>query len=135
MVKMDFNLKEGLKGKAEMEVTSKDTALSFGSGAVEVFATPIMVGLMENASLKAVDELLPEDYTTVGTHLDISHISATPIGMKVTAQAELIKIEGKALTFKVEVYDEVEKVGEGTHQRFIVSLEKFMGKCNSKLNK
>ncbi len=132
---MDFNLKEGLKGKAEMEVTSKDTALSFGSGAVEVFATPIMVGLMENASLKAVDELLPEDYTTVGTHLDISHISATPIGMKVTAQAELIKIEGKALTFKVEVYDEVEKVGEGTHQRFIVSLEKFMGKCNSKLNK
>ena len=135
MVKMDFNLKEGLKGKAEMEVTSKDTALSFGSGAVEVFATPIMVGLMENASLKAVDELLPEDYTTVGTHLDISHISATPVGMKVTAQAELIKIEGKALTFKVEVYDKVEKVGEGTHRRFIVPLEKFISRCNSKLEK
>lgn len=132
---MDFYLKEGLKGKAEMEVTSKDTALSFGSGGVEVFATPIMVGLMENASLKAVDELLPESYTTVGTHLDVSHISSTPIGMKVTAQAELIKIEGKVLTFKVEVYDEIEKVGEGTHQRFIVSLEKFMGKCNRKLNK
>lgn len=132
---MDFNLKEGLQGKVERIVEEKDTALSFGSGGVTVFATPMMVGMMENASLKAVDKFLPEGYTTVGTHLDVSHMAATPVGMKVRAQSKLVKIEGKALTFKVEVYDEVEKVGEGTHQRFIVPSEKFLEKCNGKLEK
>lgn len=132
---MDFQLKEGLQGKVERIVGEKDTAQSFGSGEVGVFATPIMVGMMENASLRAVDKFLPEVYTTVGTHLNVSHIAATPVGMKVTAQAELIKLEGRVLTFKVEVYDDVEKVGEGTHKRFIVSSERFLEKCNGKIEK
>lgn len=135
MINMDFNLREGLQGKVERIVEEKDTALSFGSGGVTVFATPMMVGMMENASLKAVDKFLPEGYTTVGTHLDVSHMAATPVGMKVRAQSKLVKIEGKALTFRVEVYDKVEKVGEGTHRRFIVPLEKFISRCNSKLEK
>ncbi|RBP38479.1 thioesterase family protein [Garciella nitratireducens] len=132
---MDFNLKEGLKAKAEMTVTDKDTALSFGSGEVKVFATPVMIGLMENASLKAVDKLLPQGHATVGTYLEVRHLSATPVGMKVTAQAELVKIEGRTLIFQVEVYDEVEKIGEGIHHRFIVPLENFIEKCNDKLKK
>lgn len=115
-------------GKVESIVSMKETAIAFGSGGVEVYATPMMIGLMENASLKAVDNFLPEGYATVGTYLDVSHIAATPVGMKVWAEAELIEIDGKALTFKVEVFDEVEKIGEGKHKRFIVSLERFMEK-------
>ena len=78
---------------------------------------------------------MPEGYATVGTQVNVSHISATPLGMKVWAKAELIKIKGKALTFKVEAFDEVEKIGEGTHDRFIISLEKFIEKTNGKLNR
>ena len=132
---MSFNLKEGMVGQVETIVSEKNTAMAFASGGVEVFATPMMIGMMEKASLSAVDSFLPEGYATVGTHVDISHISATPLGMKVWAKAELIKIKGKALTFKVEAFDEVEKIGEGTHDRFIISLEKFIEKTNGKLNR
>lgn len=129
---MKFNVKEGMEGKVEMVVEDKDTALQFGSGGVEVFATPMMIGLMENASLKAVDEFLPEGYGTVGTHLDVKHLGATPVGMKVWATAKLMEIDRKALTFHVEAFDEVEKIGEGTHKRFIIEVEKFLEKSKKK---
>lgn len=129
---MKFNVKEGMEGKVEMVVEDEDTALQFGSGGVEVFATPMMIGLMENASLKAVDEFLPEGYGTVGTHLDVKHLGATPVGMKVWATAKLIEIDRKALTFHVEAFDEVEKIGEGTHKRFIIEVEKFLEKSKKK---
>lgn len=132
---MEFNLKEGMVGQVETIVSEKNTAMAFASGGVEVFATPMMIGMMEKASLSAVDSFLPEGYATVGTQVNVSHISATPLGMKVWAKAELIKFKGKALTFKVEAFDEVEKIGEGTHDRFIISLEKFIEKTNGKLNR
>lgn len=129
---MEFNLRTGLQAKVEVTVELKDTAEAFGSGGVKVFATPLMIGLMENAALKAVDPELPEGYATVGTHLDVKHLAATPVGMKASALAELIEIDGKRLVFKVEAFDEVEKIGEGLHERYIIQMDKFLKKVNQK---
>ncbi|MFZ5354798.1 MAG: thioesterase family protein [Bacillota bacterium] len=129
---MDFDLKCGMSAEVERVVRESDTAASFGSGEVKVFATPVMIGMMENAALKAVDPFLPEGYVTVGLSLNVKHIAATPVDMKVRAAAELLKIEGKKLTFKIEAYDEVEKIGEGTHERYIINLEKFIPKAMAK---
>lgn len=129
---MEFNLTVGLEAKVELVVQQKDTAEAFGSGGVKVFATPLMIGLMENAALKAVDPILPTGFATVGTQLDVKHMAATPIGMKASARAELVEIDGKRLVFKVEAYDEVEKIGEGMHERYIIQMEKFLSKVNSK---
>ncbi|PLX31232.1 MAG: thioesterase [Clostridiales bacterium] len=123
---MDFNLKIGMKAKMEIVVKESETAASYGSGGVRVYATPAMIGLIENTSLNAVDPFLPEGYATVGTHLDVKHLAATPVGMKVTATAELIEIDRKKLVFKVEAFDEKDKIGEGTHSRFIIEKEKFL---------
>ena len=131
---MDFNLSIGMQAKVELTVQQKDTAEAFGSGGVKVFATPLMIGIMENAALKAVDPHLPEGFATVGTHLDVKHLAATPIGMKVNAVAELIEADGKRLVFKVEAYDEVEKIGEGLHERYIIQMDKFLSKVNKKGN-
>lgn len=119
-------LEIGLKTSVELIVEEKDTAAAFGSGNVLVLATPMMVTLMENAALKAVQEHLEVGMTTVGTHLDVSHKAATPLGMKATAEAELIEIKGKKLIFKVVARDEKEIIGEGTHTRYIVETEKFL---------
>ncbi|HHV65888.1 MAG TPA: thioesterase family protein [Peptococcaceae bacterium] len=124
-------LQVGLKGRSETVVTLANTAKTVGSGTLEVFATPMLVALMENAAIKALD--LPEDQTSVGTYLDVRHLAATPVGMKVWAEAELIEIEGRKLVFKLMAYDEKEQIGEGKHERFIVNCEKFISKANSKL--
>ena len=129
---MDYNLKTGLTATIETTVTKEDTAKKFGSGGVNVFATPMMVGLMENAALKAVDPHLPEGYTTVGTRLEINHIAATPVGLRVWAKAVLTKIDGKKLVFNVEAFDQKEKIGDGLHERFIVNLEKFTQRALAK---
>ncbi len=109
---MEFNLVVGLKEKQEKTVTMNDTAKVFGSGAAEVFATPMMIGLMEAASMNAVKRYLPEGFSTVGISVNIKHISATAVGKRV---------------FKVDAYDEDKKIGEGTHERFIIDESKFMG--------
>jgi len=132
---MEFNLKIGMTAEIEKTVTENDTAASFGSGAVLVFATPMMIGLMENASLKAVDEHLPENFATVGTHLDVKHLAATPVGMKVKAKAELVEMDGKKLKFKIEAYDEKDKIGEGYHSRYIINVPKFIKASKEKLEK
>lgn len=124
---MEFNLKLGLKNKEEKTVAMSDTAKVFGSGAAEVFATPMMIGLMEAASMNTVKEYLPAGYSTVGTSVNIRHISATAVGKKVWAEAELVEIDRKRLVFKVEAFDEDKKIGEGTHERFIIEEQKFMG--------
>lgn len=124
---MEFNLMVGLKEKQEKTVTMNDTAKIFGSGAAEVFATPMMIGLMEAASMNAVKKYLPEGFSTVGTSVNIKHISATVVGKKVWAEAELVEIDRKRLVFKVDAYDEDKKIGEGTHERFIIDEHKFMG--------
>ena len=128
----EFDLKTGVVGEARARVTEDNTAVKFGSGKVNVFGTPAMVAIMEEDSIKAVDSLLPGQYATVGTDLKVSHMAATPIGMYVTASARLVDIDGRKLTFKVEAFDEKEKVGQGDHFRYIVELDKFIARAESK---
>ena len=122
----------GLSGESQTVVAKANTAKHLGSGGVEVFATPEMVRLMERAGVAAVDHLLPEGQRTVGVALDVKHLAATPLGMTVTARAELVTVEGRRLTFRVEAFDDVEQVGEGTHQRYIVDVARFQGRIEKK---
>jgi fluoroacetyl-CoA thioesterase len=119
-------LEPGLKGEATTTVVHENTAAFVGAGGVEVFATPMMIALMENAAWRAVASSLDEGDVTVGTLVNVQHFSATPMGQQIRASAELIEIEGRRLVFKVEAYDEKRKIGEGQHERFIVNLERFL---------
>lgn len=129
---MEFNLQIGMTAEKSEEVTENNTAIKYGSGGVAVYATPAMIGIMEGTCLAAVDPFLPEGMSTVGIHLDVKHTAATPVGMSVRATAKLIEISGKRLTFTVEAYDNKEKIGEGTHQRYIIDLAKFLQKAQEK---
>jgi predicted thioesterase len=122
----------GLKGRVETVVDETNTAAAVGSGMVPVFSTPMMVSLMEGAAVNALEGQLAEDEGSVGTHLDISHDAATPMGMKVWAEAELIAVDRRALTFAVTAYDENGVIGKGTHNRFIINPAKFMAKFQKK---
>ena len=125
-------LEPGLKGSAEMTVAVGNTAKEVGSGSVAVFATPMLVAILENAAINALEGKLPAGSTTVGMEIAIKHLAATPVGMVVKAEAFLEEVEGRRLTFRVEAHDQVEKVGEGRHVRFIVNAEKFMAKASQK---
>jgi predicted thioesterase len=127
---MDFEI--GMVGIAETTVNIGNTAKALGSGALEVFATPAMVALMEKASTIAVQECLSKNYSTVGTMINIRHIAATPLGMNVSARATLTEVDGKRLVFSVEAFDDREKIGEGQHERFVISVDRFMDKTNRK---
>lgn len=127
-------LQAGLKGHIEIVVGEQHTAPHVGSGRVHVLATPVMVNLMEAAALQAVEGLLPAGHQTVGTHLDITHVAATPVGMRVRAYAELIKVEKRTLTFKVYAEDAKERIGEGIHERIIINLERFDRRMQEKVN-
>ena len=122
----------GMKGRAETVVTRDNTAQAVGSGLVSVFATPYMIALMEKAAVNAVQARLAPDEGTVGTRLDVTHDAATPIGMRVWAEAEVTAVEGRKLTFAVAAYDEAEKIGGGTHERFIIKTERFLAKAQNK---
>ena len=122
----------GLRGEAELVVSEEHTALSVGSGRVHVFATPLMIALMEQAAVAATEEALAPGQQTVGVHLDVRHVAATPLGMRVTARAELTKVEGRMLTFKVTAVDEKEPIGEGTHQRSVIDAERFSARMQAK---
>lgn len=126
-------IKTGLCATAENCVTNENTAITVGSGSLEVFATPMMTALMEKAAAAAIAQCMENDETTVGTMLNITHVSATPVGMKVKAFAEVTEVNGREITFNVSAEDESGKIGEGTHKRFVVFGEKFMSKTNSKL--
>ena len=127
-----MSLTIGLTGRAETTVVQENTAAAVGRGLLPVFATPLMVALMENAAVNALIGHLDEGEGSVGTHMDISHDSATPIGLKVWAKAQLTAVDGRALTFSVTAYDEAGPIGKGVHQRFIIQNEKFMGKALKK---
>ena len=128
-------LEPGIKGSAGCTVTDNDTAKALGSGGLDVFSTPIMVALMENAALSSVRPYLDEGMDTVGTRLEISHDSATPVGMAVRAESELVEVDRRRLVFEVKAYDEKGLIGQGRHERFIVGVEKFLAKTNAKLDK
>ncbi len=125
-------LKIGACGNAQLKVEVNDLAANVGSGSLEVFSTPSMVMLMEKAACNCMAEYLEGDETTVGTELNVKHISATPIGKTVKAAAEVIGINGREITFKVSACDESGEIGSGTHKRFLVYSEKFMQKALSK---
>ena len=125
-------LATGIQGEKKEQVTQENTALTMKSGALKVYATPAM---MEQAAYTSVAGELEEGQGTVGTLMNVSHISATPVGMEVTAKSELVKVDGRKLVFHVEAYDERGKIGEGEHERFIVYNEKFQAKADAKLAK
>jgi len=127
---MEFNLKEGLKHTEEYVVGPNDTAAKYGSGLVEVFATPAMIALMESAALKTVLPHLPEGFNTVGTEVCVKHTKATPVGMKVVCESTLIEADGRRLVFEVVATDEEAEIGRGKHERFIIDSAKFMAKFN-----
>ena len=126
-----MELKLGMTGEATTTVVHENTAAAVGAGGVEVFGTPMLVALMENASWRTVADALDEGYVTVGTHVNISHLAATPLGQQVRATAELVQIDGRRLVFRVEAYDERQKVGEGQHERAIVQLERFLSRIKA----
>ena len=123
----------GMKGEVSTLVEKEDPAEQVGSGSLLVYATPCMVALMEGAACEAIDACLGEGTTTVGMELNISHLSATPVGLEVRAEAEVTAVEGKVITFAVTAYDEAGKIGEGTHKRCIVSSQKFLDRTYAKL--
>lgn len=125
-------LQPGIKGTSQTSVGPGNTALFMGSGEIEVFATPAMAALMEAAAVACVKPYLPANETSVGINIATSHIAATPPGMKVRAEATLESVEGRRLLFRVEAYDDVEKIGEGRHERVVVDRDKFLGKVNRK---
>lgn len=125
-------LKPGLRASTDILVGTRDTAHHVGSGKIKVLATPVMVMLLEEAALNAVEGLLAPGYQTVGTHLDVSHIAATPVGMRVTACAELTAVSGRKLTFRVWADDDAERIGEGTHERIIVEVARFDKRAQAK---
>lgn len=125
-------LKLGLKYKIDKIVKLQDSAIKHESGTLEVFATPAMIALMENTSKECIKNILEEGMTTVGIALDIKHVKATPIGMKVKCESEVIDIDRNKITFKVIAYDEEGVIGEGIHKRCIINVDEFMSKINKK---
>ena len=123
----------GMKGEVSTLAEREDTAKEVGSGDLLVYATPCMVALMEGAACEAIADALPDTQTTVGIALNIEHISATPVGLEVRAEATVTAVEGKVITFEVRAFDEAGEIGNGTHKRVIVNTQKFLDKAYSKL--
>ena len=119
----------------KIKVEEKDTAKAVGSGTLLVLATPKMIALMEEAAYKCVAEDIEAGTSSVGTLMNVKHLSATPVGMEVSATATVTEVDGRKIAFKVEAYDEAGLIGEGVHERFVVAEEKFLAKTYSKLEK
>ena len=130
-----MEIKVGTKGRVDSVVTEERTAAKVGSGSLPVYATPMMVALIEEAAWKSVQDQLEDGQGSVGIQMDVAHLSATPLGMKVWAETEVTAVDGRKLTFAVKAYDEAGLIGEGVHQRFVIDNEKFLGKCQKKLTK
>lgn len=125
-------LRAGLTGSAELTVALAHTAPHVGSGVVKVLATPVLVNLLEAAALAAVEPHVAAGHQTVGIHLDVRHFAATPVGMRVRAHAEIVGVEGRTIAFRAWAEDDVERVGEGTHERVIITLDKFDERMRAK---
>lgn len=125
-------LEIGIKGHQETTVTAANVASNVGSGMVQVFATPMMIALMEKAAALSIEPYLEDGQSSVGTHIDVTHCSATPVGIKVWADTEVVEIDRRKVTFSVKAYDEKGLIGEGTHERFVIDIEKFIAKAQAK---
>ncbi len=130
-----LDLPTGLTGTTELVVGEQHTAPRIGSGRIRVLATPVMINLIEAAALAAVEQSLPEHHQSLGTHLDVTHIAATPVGMKVRATAQVLRVEGRTVYFSVRAEDERELIGEGTHERVVVNVERFDKRVQEKVAK
>jgi fluoroacetyl-CoA thioesterase len=131
---MDLSrISAGMKGSAELTVGEEHTAPRVGSGKVHVLATPVMINVIEAAALAAIEHLLPSGYQSLGTVLNVRHIAATPVGMKITATSEVTSVEGRTVRFTVSVLDEKELIGDGAHERVVVNVEKFDARVQKKL--
>jgi fluoroacetyl-CoA thioesterase len=128
-----MEISSGASGSVELVVADEHTAPSIGSGKVRVLATPVMINLIEAAALKAIEHLLQPGYQSLGTHLDVHHVAATPVGMKARATAVVTKVDGRTVTFKVEARDEKDLIGHGTHERVVVNVAKFDARVQQKL--
>ena len=128
-------IQTGIKGEKELVVTKANTAKAMGSGTLDVFATPAMIALIEETAWSSVAGELEEGMATVGTALNVRHLSATPVGMKVTCQTRVKEVDGRRIVFEVEVFDEVNKIGEGEHERFIIQSDKFQKKTDEKMSR
>ena len=128
-----MELKAGIKNSNEVTVTEDMTAATAGSGGQPVYSTPHMVALMESTAWASVEPCMQDGMTTVGTHLDIAHLSASPVGAHVKCESELVEVDGRRLVFKVSASDAAGPIGEGTHERFIINIEKFMARTEAKL--
>lgn len=128
-----MEIRVGLKGIVKENVTESNTAKTVGSGGLQVFATPAMIALMEKASFLAIDEYLDEGSTSVGTMVNIEHVSATPVGATVTVESVVTAVDGRKISFEVTASDNAGLIGKGTHERFVINAEKFMAKTNSKI--
>lgn len=122
----------GRAGTARLLVADEHTAPRIGSGRIAVLATPVMINLMEAAALDAIEALLPEGHQSLGTHLDVTHVAATPVGMGVEATAEVIALDGRTVTFRVEARDDRERIGGGIHERVVVNVARFDARVQSK---
>ena len=127
-------VKEGLTGSAAIVVGEEHTAPRVGSGRVHVLATPVMINLMEAAALDAIEALLPAGHQSLGTHLDVGHYAATPVGMGLRATAMVTRLEGRTVEFRVEAFDDKERVGDGTHTRVVVNVARFDQRVQRKLS-
>ena len=130
-----MELKIGIKNSKEMIVTKELCADAWGSGGQPVFATPAMIALMENTAWSSVEPFMKEGQTTVGTHIDVKHLSASPLGARITCESELIEVDRRRLVFKVSAFDDAGPIGGGTHERFIIDTGKFMAAAEAKLQK
>jgi fluoroacetyl-CoA thioesterase len=126
------DLTPGLAAETETVVTEDNTAERLGSGSVPVFGTPALVGLMEGAAIRALEDRLPPSTTSVGARIDVRHLAPTPVGRRVHARAKLVEVEGRRLVFQIEAWDEREQIGEAIHERFVVDRERFLAKATAK---
>lgn len=127
-------IKSGLSKEINATVEKSMLAVNIGSGSLEVLATPVMIMLMEKASCQCIEDCLENDETTVGTEMNVKHISATPENMNVRIKSEVTEVNGREIVFSVEAFDDAGKIGEGVHKRFLVYGERFTQKTKNKLN-
>ncbi len=125
-------IRAGLVGETRVTVEQAHLASTLRSGHLDVYGTPAMIALMENAAVSAVDHLLPSDSVSVGSTLDVRHLTATPPGVDVIARAELVAVDGRRLSFRLEAFDPVDKIGEGTHERFVVDRDRLVARATAK---